>query len=126
MLKLMLWHSENISQDGFVTHPCDSKAWKYIHEKYPTFATKPRNFHLGLVADGVNPFKLTWSNWSTWPVMLLNYNLPPQLTTNKLFIMLALLISRKEFVTRENFDVYLCPLVDELKKLWARVLSYDV
>jgi hypothetical protein len=34
--------------------------------------------------------------------------------------MLALLIPRKEFVTRENFDVYLCPLYDVQKPLGYR------
>lgn len=81
MSKLMLWHSQNSNLDGVVRHPCDSKAWKHVHEKFPTFALDPRNVHLTLAANGVNPFKLTYSMWSTWPIMLLNYNLPPWLTT---------------------------------------------
>ncbi len=107
-------------------HLCDSKAWKHIHEKYPTFAIEPRNVHLGFAANGVNPFKLTWSNRFTWPMMLLNYNLPPWLTTNKFFIMFALLILGKESMTGEKFDVHLRPLIDELQKLWARVPPYVV
>lgn len=77
MLELMLWHSQNGSQDGLVRHPCDSKGWKHIEHKFFEFAVDPQNLHLGLFVDGVNPFKLTRSMWSTWPVMLLNYNLPP-------------------------------------------------
>jgi hypothetical protein len=60
MLKLMLWHSKNSSLDGLVRLPCDSKAWKHVHGKYPTFVTNPRNVHLTLSIDGVNPFKLTF------------------------------------------------------------------
>jgi hypothetical protein len=82
MFKLMLWHSQNNSLDGLVKHPCDSKAWKRVHENFPTFALDPRNVLLALAIDGVNPFKLTRSMWSTCHVMLLNYNLPPWLTTN--------------------------------------------
>ncbi len=119
MLELMLWHLENTSQDSLVKHSCDSKAWKHIMRSIPLLQHDQR---MCLVANGVNPFKLTWSNWSTWLVMLLNYNLPPWLTTNKFFIMFGLLIIGKESVTGENFDVYLHPLVDELQELWV----YDV
>lgn len=115
MSKLMSWHLKNISQDGLVKHLCDFKAWKHIHEKYPTFVAESKNVHLGLVVDGVNPFKLIRSNWSTWLVML-NYNLPPWLTTNKFFIMLGLLIPGKEFMIGENFDVYLHPFIGEFQK----------
>ena len=64
--------------------------------------------------------------YSTWPVMLLNYNIPPWLSTKKFFIMLALLIPGKQSVTSEFFDVYLEPLVEELVQLWKGVNAYDV
>jgi hypothetical protein len=85
---LMKWHAENQSDreggDGLVRHPCDSKAWKHFHENVdPTFQRDARNVHFVLAADGVNPFKQTHSTWSTWPVVLLNYNLPPWLSTKK-------------------------------------------
>ena len=70
---------------------------------------------MGLAADGVNPFKLQRSTWSTWPVMLLNYSIPPWLTTKNFFIMLVLLIPGKQSVTAQFFDVYLAPLVEELQ-----------
>jgi hypothetical protein len=95
--ELMVWHAKNTSSDGLVRHPCDSKAWKHVHE-----------------------------NWSTWPVMLLNYNIPPWLATKKFFIMLALLIPGKQSVTSQFFDVYLEPLVEELTQLWKGVDAYDV
>ena len=125
--ELMLWHAKNKSTDGLVRHPCDSKAWRHVHEVVDrSFGNDDRNIHLGLAADGVNPFKLQRVSWSTWPVMLLNYNLPPWLTTKKIFIMLALLIPGKQSVTSEFFDVYLEPLVDELVQLWKGVVAYDV
>ena len=125
--ELMVWHSKNKSTDGMVRHPCDSKAWRHVHENVdPTFGLDSRNVHLGLAADGVNPFKLQRSTWSTWPVMLLNYNIPPWLTTKKFFIMLVLLIPGKQSVTAQFFDVYLAPLVEELQQLWKGVIAYDV
>lgn len=58
--------------------------------------------------------------------MLLNYNIPPWLNTKKIFIMLALLILGKQFVTSEFCDVYMEPLVEELVELWENVNAYNV
>ena len=91
----------------------------------PSFAIEPRNVHFALAADEVTLYKQNRSSWSTWPVLLLNYNLPPWLSTKKFFIMLALLIPGKESVTADVFDVYLEPLVEELLELWAGVSAYD-
>lgn len=128
--KLLRWHDENRSSrdggDGLVRHPCDSKAWRHFHTNVdPSFGDDVRNLHLALAADGVNPFQHTRSTWSTWPVTLLNYNLPPWLCTKKFFIILALLIPGKQSVTSEVFDVYMAPLVEELQQLWTGVRAYD-
>ena len=129
--KLMLWHAENCNDqeggDGLVRHPCDSKAWKHFHKNVdPMFGNDPRNAYFALAADGVNPFKQNRSSWLTWPVLLLNYNLPPWLTTKKFFVMLALLIPGRESVRNETFDVYLEPLVEEMLELWAGIPAYNV
>ena len=92
----------------------------------PSFAGDARNVHFALAADGVKPYKQNRSSWSTWPVVLLNYNLPPWLSTKKFFIMLALLIPGRESVTSDVFDVYLEPLVEELLELWTGVPTHDV
>jgi hypothetical protein len=127
---LLTWHSENKSDrergDNMVRHPCDSKAWRHFYENVdPDFGREPRNIHFALAADGVNPFKKR-STWSTWPVTLLNYNLPPWLCTKKFFVLLALLIPGKESVMSEVFNVYLEPLVEELLQLWQGVPAYDI
>jgi hypothetical protein len=129
--KLMLWHSENSSHaeggDNLVRHPCDSKAWRHFHENVdPEFGNDPRNAHFALAADGVNPFAQTRSTWSTWPMTLLNYNLPPWLCTKQFFVILALLIPGKQSVTSEVFDVYLQPLVEEFLELWRGIPAYDI
>ncbi len=80
---------------------------------YPNFTMEPCNVQLGLTTNGVG-----WSNWSTWPMVMLNYNILPWLTTKKHFVMLSLIILGLQFVTGEHFDVYLQPLLDELKMLW--------
>ena len=80
--ELMTWHAKNRSTYGLVRHLCVSKAWRHVHKVGDrTFGNDDCNIHLGLAADGVNPFKLQRCSWSTWPVMLLDYNIPPWLST---------------------------------------------
>jgi len=47
-----------------------------------------RNVRLGLTADGFNPF----GNMSTWPVMLVPYNLPPWMCMKQTPFILSLVI----------------------------------
>lgn len=96
----------------------DSPQWRFVDANWPEFAADPRNVRLGLAADGVNPFAEKRSNWSTWPISLINFNLPPWLATKKHFVILALLIPGPDSVTAENIDIFLEPLVDELMELW--------
>ena len=81
---------------------------------------------LGMALDGVNPFGNQSLSHLTWPVLLVNYNLPAWLVTKPFFIMLALLIPGRESVTSENIDVYLTPLIEELLELWKGVPALDV
>jgi hypothetical protein len=60
------------------------------------------------------------------PFVLLNYNLPPWLSTKKFFLMLCLLILSKQSVTSKCFDVYMEPLVEELLELWSSVSIFDI
>ncbi len=78
---LMVWHNDNRSVNGLVRHVANSKAWAHIDVMWPEFATKPYNARLGLTTNGVNPFGAQSSTWSTRPVMLQIYNLPPWLVT---------------------------------------------
>jgi hypothetical protein len=100
----------------------DSLAWKHINEK----SNDACNIRLGLTLDGVNPFGDLSSCHSTWPVILLNYNLLPWLVTKQYLLMLALIIPRKEFVKVENVDVYLQLFIEDLQVLWTSVQAFDV
>ena len=65
------------------------------------------------------------SKHSCWPVILILYNLPPWLCMKRKFMMLSLLISGPRQLGK-NIDVYLSPLVDDLKTLWEKwVETYD-
>ncbi|CAM6122643.1 unnamed protein product [Calypogeia fissa] len=126
--KLMTWHQESKSVDGKVRHPAGCKAWKHVDEQIdPEFAQEPRNVRMALGLDGVNPYGDNSRAWSTWPVILFNYDLPPWLVTKKFFIILAMLLPGKDSVTEEQIDVLMAPLVDDLKQLWEDgVECFDV
>ena len=104
----MTWHARHGSEDGVMRRAVDSYQWKYVNWKWNAeFAYEDKNLRLGLATDGVNPFSIKRSTWSTWLVLILNYNLPPWTTSTKYFIMLSLIIPGKKTVTRDYFDVYL-------------------
>ncbi|XP_057249371.1 uncharacterized protein LOC125495692 [Beta vulgaris subsp. vulgaris] len=121
----MRWHSdERQSDDGVMTHPADSKAWKSFDDKYPSFASETRNVRLGLASDGFSPFRNGHIPHSTWPVVLIPYNLPPWFHETTFSILSTLIPGPKG--PKKNIDVYLQPLIEELKLLWnVGVETYD-
>ena len=130
--KLLRWHQENKSRDGKVRYPADSRAWKRLDSIDPSlcdtkgFGEDARDVRIQVSCDGICPFKLHRSTWAAWPVLVSLLNLPPWLITKKFFTMLALLIPGKHQVPFEYFDVWIRPLIDELKTLWNGVPAYDV
>jgi hypothetical protein len=97
----------------------DSPAWQYVDEEIdPFFAHEKRNLRFGLALDGVNPFRHNNTQHSTWPILLVIYNMLPYLVMRKFFVQLCIMISGKNSTTNENIDVFLRPLVDDLKLLW--------
>jgi len=121
----MRWHKEELVVDGKMRHPADSKAWKHVDETYEWFAEDPRNVRLGLASDGFNPFGMLNVSYSCWPVILIPYNLPPWLCLKQSYWMLSMMIPgvRSPGV---SIDVYLQPLIDELKVLWEEgVKAWD-
>ncbi|XP_028102273.1 uncharacterized protein LOC114301519 [Camellia sinensis] len=122
---LMRWHVEGRIDDGKMRHPADSLVWKNFDTLYPKFASEPRNVRLGLAADGFNPFKAMNVAHSSWPVIVMPYNLPPWLCMKQPHMMMILLIDGPSS-PGNNIDVYLRLLVDELIELWENgVQTYD-
>ena len=115
----MTWYVNNRSTDGMVRHVADSAQWKFVDQELGDFGDEARNVRLGLATDGVNPFSIKRSTWSTWPVIMLNYNVPPWYTMKKHFLMLSLIIPGRQAVSGDNFDIYLQPLLEELHILWS-------
>ncbi|XP_020271957.1 uncharacterized protein LOC109847122 [Asparagus officinalis] len=123
--KQMRWHMEERTDDGKIRHPADAEAWKHMDRTFPWFANECRNVRLGLSSDGFNPFGIMSSGWSTWPVVLTPYNLPPWLCMKQPYMILSLLIPGKH-APGNDIDVFLEPLINELKQLWTGgVITYD-
>ncbi|XP_057719684.1 uncharacterized protein LOC130934112 [Arachis stenosperma] len=98
-------------------HPRDSEAWKTFDLLHDRFAEDPRNVRLGLAADGFNPFGAMCTNYSVWPVVLIPYNRPPWECMKPTSLILSMIIPGEK-MPGNNIDVYLQPLIKELKELW--------
>ena len=131
--KLNVWHYFNKYVDGKMRHTADSPQWNFVNTELEPeagndmFGRDPRDMHLGLALDGMNPYSEKHSTQSLTPIIVFNYNLPPWMVTKKYFVMLCLLIPTRLSLTGSNFDVFIQPLVDELQQLWSRrgVLTRD-
>ena len=97
-------------------HPVDGQAWKHFDNKYLNFSLEPRNVRLGLATDGFNPFGNMSLSYSMWPVVLTTYNLLPWVCMKESSFMLTLLIPSPNSPGKD-MDVFLRPVVDELKDL---------
>ncbi|KAK3205707.1 hypothetical protein Dsin_019753 [Dipteronia sinensis] len=123
----MSWHKEKrMDTKSVLRHPTDSNTWKEFDKQYPVSAQDPRNVRLGLATDGFNHFGTMSNSYSIWPVILVPYNLPPWKCMKSSFFIMSLLISGPQ-APGKIIDVYLQPLIDELKELWNDgVDTYDV
>lgn len=116
----LTWHANNKMSDGHMRHPSDSPSWKLVYDKWSEFGKDPRNLRLALSADGINPHASLSSRYSCWPVIMIIYNLSPWLCMKRKFMMLTLLISGPK-QAGNDINVYLEPLIDDLKCLWKGV-----
>ena len=115
----LTWHHNGRTRDNLLRHPADSPQWRFIDEKFSEFGKEERNLRLALSTDGMNPFSSLSSTYSTWPVILVTYNLSPSLCMKRKYMMLSLLISGPK-QPGNDIDVYLQPLIDDLKFLWEK------
>ncbi|CAM8948489.1 unnamed protein product [Rhodiola kirilowii] len=123
--KEMRWHGERKVKKGLIRHPVDSEAWQDFDKKIHDFAQDVRNVRLGLATDGFNLFGAAALSHSTWPIVVMPYNLPPSLCMKKEFNILTMLISGPKSPGK-CLNVFMQPLIDELNMLWdTGVLTVD-
>ena len=123
----MRWHVEQPHEDGGIMRHCsNSPAWKHFNLTHPSFASESRNVRLGLCTDGFQPYEQSGQQYSCWPVILTPYNLPPWMCMKEEYMFLTIIVPGPKN-PKNNLDVFLQPLIAELKELWeVRIETYDV
>ncbi|XP_073151945.1 uncharacterized protein [Henckelia pumila] len=122
----MRWHHDHHFDGDTMTHPSDSLAWCHFDETHPGFADEIRNVRLGISTDGFQPFGQTGQQYSTWPIIVTPYNLPPWMCM-KDEVMFLFVIAPGPSNPKDKLDVFLQPLIAELRKLWYDgAATYDI
>jgi hypothetical protein len=115
--ELMRWHSKKHREnDEEIRHPKDGTQWKKIDVHYPEFLVESRNIRFALSTNGMNPFSENRTVHSTWPVILMMYNIPTWLYHKRMYLMLSVLIQGSKQASID-IDVFLEPLMEDMAKL---------
>ncbi|XP_021621499.1 uncharacterized protein LOC110621531 [Manihot esculenta] len=123
--KYMTWHNDHANDDAMMRHCSDALAWKNFNQTHPTFAMEARNVRLGLCTYEFQPFGQSGQQYSSWSVILTPYNLPSGMCMKDEYMFLTIIIPGPKN-PKEKLDVYMQPLVKELKELWEiGVNTYD-
>jgi hypothetical protein len=78
LVSLMTTWLKNGVDDGVMKGLADSQVWDEVfHAEWLHISKDPRHVWLGLATNGVHPFGHQTTSHSTWPVMLVVYNLEP-------------------------------------------------
>ncbi|XP_074377016.1 uncharacterized protein LOC141718533 [Apium graveolens] len=92
---------------------------------YPHFSLDNQNVRLGVASDGFNPYGKMSSTRSIRPIVIVNHNLPPWLNMKPENLILSTIIPGPND-PGNNINVYMQPLIAELKELWnVGVETYD-
>ena len=110
------WHAQERENDGQLRHPVDSPTWQLVNQMWQQFSSDSRKLRPAISAYGINPHISMTSRYSCWPIITITYNLPPWLCMKRKFMVLSLLISGPR-QPGNDIDIYLAPLVDDLKTL---------
>jgi len=122
----MTWHYYNKTNSEVMRHPCDGMAWQHFDEVHSDFAKDPRNVRLGLCSHGFTAYNTALARpYSCWPIIVTPYNLPPEMCMTKPYMFLSCIVPGPTNPT-DGIDVFLQPLVDDLKRLWVGELTYDI
>jgi hypothetical protein len=126
-VKQMRWHNEGKRDNedpDIMSRPADRYAWEAMNRYVPEFAWDARSVCLGLSMDGFQPHSNISSPYSCSQVFLMPYNLPPNKCLKQGFIFLArVILDPKE--PKKQMNIFLCPLMEEIKELWQGVHRYD-
>jgi len=114
--KDLTWHADGRNCDGMIYHLPNSTQWKKINLLYPEFGKEARNLRLGLATDRMNLFGSLSTQYSSWPTLLVIYNLSPWLCMKRKYMMLFMMIFGPR-QPRNDINVCLGPLIEDLTYL---------
>ena len=118
--KNLRWHVNERKCDAMYRHPADSIKWMKFDDEFPEFGKESRNIRHGLATDRMNLFGNMSTNHSSWPVLLVNYNLPLGLCMKRKYMMLSMMISSP----KQSGNDILKYLTDLLMKLSSFMPCY--
>jgi hypothetical protein len=90
--KFMQWAGNNCSSDGWLRYLQNGTAWKKLETLCPFLKEDFRNVVFGLAIDGFNPFGKNCASHSTWPLVLVLYNLLPEMAIKSQNLLLSMII----------------------------------
>jgi hypothetical protein len=109
---------------NIMPHSTDTEAWEALDRFNPEFTRDPRSVRLGLSIDDFQPHSEASSPYSCRSVFIMPYNLLPNKCLKQDFVFLALVILGPKD-PRKQMNIFLCPLMKEMKDLWEGVDAYD-
>ena len=83
---------------------------------HPSFSSESRNVRLGLCTDGFQPFGQSGQQYSSWPIIVTLYNLPPWMCMKETYLFLSIIVPWPNN-PKNKIGVFLQPLIAELKQL---------
>jgi hypothetical protein len=89
---------------------------EFFYLQYSKFAAESRNIMFALSTNGMNPLGKNRNVHSTWPVILVMYNIPTWLCHKRKYLILSILIQDLKQVGID-IDVFLEPLMKDMMKL---------
>jgi hypothetical protein len=129
MSKEMRYRAEgHTHQVGHSTDVFDSYVYRHLlgkpvvideKEYNHTYFSGVQDIALGLATDGFGPFKRRKTN--VWPIMLFNYNLPPEIRFHIKYTIPLGVVPKKPL----DMDSFLWPAMIELLKLELGVRAWD-
>ena len=131
LIDLMKYRSNFLSEEDKIKDIFDSKNYKRLKDEYVTiggirqghkFFSHPNDIALGLSLDGFCPFKRR--NQTCWPIILFNYNLPPDIRFLLRYILCVGVIPGRH--KPKDPDSYAYPLIMELLEFLAGIATFDV
>jgi hypothetical protein len=93
----MMWHKKGkryLDKHGKINmgHPSGGQAWKNFDDKPSNEAADAQNVRIAIATDGFNPYGMSASLYSCWPVFVIPLNLPLRVLMQRKTIFLSLVI----------------------------------